>query len=56
MGRPVQLHGRRPRSLWEQLKDDPRVRIVEALFTTSYGSRKFTLADPDGNEIGFVRG
>jgi len=32
-----------------------RVRVVEALFTTSYGSRKFTIADPDGNEIGFVR-
>lgn len=40
-------------TLWEQLKDDPRV--VEELFSTPYGSRKFTIADPDGNELGFVR-
>lgn len=56
MGRPYNFTVNDPDPLWEQLKDDPRVRIVEALFTTSYGSRKFTVADPDGNEIGFVRG
>lgn len=29
--------------------------IVEPLFDTSYGSRKFTIRDPDGNELGFVQ-
>jgi predicted enzyme related to lactoylglutathione lyase len=43
-----------PDALWEKLKDDPRVRIVEELFNTAYGTRKFTIADPDGNELGFV--
>lgn len=28
-----------PDPLWEQLKDHPHVRVVEALFTTSNGSR-----------------
>lgn len=37
--------------LWNQLKD--RVTVVEPLFNTSYGTRKFTIADPDGNELGF---
>lgn len=40
-------------SLWEQLKD--RVDVVENLFDTPYGSRKFTIKDPDGNELGFVQ-
>jgi len=35
-----------------RLKD--QVRVVEALFTTEYGTRKFTIADPDGNELGFA--
>lgn len=39
-------------SLWVALKD--QAIIVESLFTTPYGSRKFTIQDPDGNEIGFV--
>lgn len=41
-------------ALWEQLKD--RVEVVEPLFDTSYGSRKFTIRDLDGNELGFVEG
>lgn len=44
-----------PDALWAQLKDDPRVHVVEELFSTPYGSRKFTIADPDGNQLGFVR-
>ncbi len=39
--------------LWEQLKD--RVTVVEAIETMPYGNRKFTIADPDGNELGFVQ-
>lgn len=42
-----------PDALWERLKHD--VDIVEPLFDTGYGTRKFTIADPDGNELGFVR-
>jgi predicted enzyme related to lactoylglutathione lyase len=42
-----------PDALWERLKDD--VTVVEPLFDTPYGTRKFTIADPDGNELGFVR-
>jgi catechol 2,3-dioxygenase-like lactoylglutathione lyase family enzyme len=41
-------------ALWEQLKD--KVTVVEPLFDTPYGTRKFTLRDPDGNELGFTRG
>jgi predicted enzyme related to lactoylglutathione lyase len=42
-----------PDALWERLKD--RARVIEPLFTTAYGTRKFTIADCDGNELGFVR-
>jgi predicted enzyme related to lactoylglutathione lyase len=41
-------------SLWEQLKD--KAEIVEPLFDTPYGTRKFTIRDLDGNELGFVKG
>jgi predicted enzyme related to lactoylglutathione lyase len=41
-------------ALWERLKD--RATVVEPLFVTPYGTRKFTIADPDGNELGFVKG
>ena len=41
-------------TLWESLKD--RVAVVEPLFDTPYGTRKFTILDLDGNELGFVRG
>ena len=39
--------------MWKQLKD--KVDIVEPLFNTPYGTRKFTVKDLDGNELGFVR-
>ena len=42
-----------PDGLWEELKD--RVTVIEPLFDTAYGTRKFTIADPDGNELGFVK-
>lgn len=42
-----------PDGLWERLKDE--AEVVESLFDTSYGTRKFTIKDPDGNELGFVR-
>lgn len=38
---------------WDQLRD--RATVVEPLHDTPYGTRKFTIADPDGNELGFVR-
>jgi predicted enzyme related to lactoylglutathione lyase len=38
---------------WEKLRE--RAEVVEALFDTPYGTRKFTIKDPDGNELGFVR-
>lgn len=37
-----------PDAVRAQLKDDPRVRVAEELPATPYGSRKFTIADPDG--------
>ena len=40
-------------SWWARLRD--RADVVEPLFDTSYGTRKFTIRDPDGNELGFVR-
>jgi predicted enzyme related to lactoylglutathione lyase len=42
-----------PDALWDQLKD--KAVVIEPLFSTPYGTRKFTIADPDGNELGFVR-
>ncbi len=39
--------------LWEKLKD--KVTVIEPLFDTPWGTRKFTIADTDGNEIGFYR-
>jgi predicted enzyme related to lactoylglutathione lyase len=39
---------------WARLQD--KADVVEALYDTPYGSRKFTIRDPDGNELGFVRG
>ena len=32
-----------------------RADVVEQLIDTPYGTRKFTIRDPDGNELGFVR-
>ncbi len=41
-------------TLWRALRE--RVEVVEPLFETAYGSRKFTIRDLDGNELGFVEG
>ena len=38
---------------WARIGGD--ADIVEPLFETPYGSRKFTIRDPDGNELGFVQ-
>src|SRR5512143_2323927 len=40
--------------LWEKLKG--QVEVVEPLYDTSYGQRKFTIQDLDGNELGFIKG
>jgi len=37
---------------WERLKNGD---VIEPLFDTPYGTRKFTIRDPDGNELGFVQ-
>lgn len=37
---------------WLRLRDGD---VVEPLFDTPYGTRKFTIRDPDGNELGFVQ-
>ncbi len=39
--------------LWEKLKD--KVEIVQPIETMTYGTRKFTIKDLDGNELGFVQ-
>ncbi|SDQ79071.1 hypothetical protein SAMN05216232_3615 [Virgibacillus subterraneus] len=39
--------------LWIELKDN--VNVIEELFSTPYGTRKFTITDLDGNELGFVQ-
>ncbi|WP_088103057.1 VOC family protein [Halalkalibacter urbisdiaboli] len=39
--------------LWDKLKD--KAEVLEELFSTPYGSRKFTILDIDGNELGFVQ-
>jgi len=39
--------------LWEVLKE--RVNVVEELFSTPWGSKKFTICDLSGNELGFVQ-
>ena len=40
-------------SLWEQLKDDPKVAYP--LYDTHYGMREFGLRDCDGNMLSFGR-
>lgn len=40
-------------ALWSKL--GAAARVVEPLFDTAYGTRKFTICDPDGNELGFVQ-
>lgn len=39
--------------LWEQLKN--KVTVIEPIYDTPWGTRKFTIADPDGNELGFCK-
>lgn len=39
--------------LWARVGS--RTKVVEPLFDTDYGTRKFTICDPDGNELGFVQ-
>lgn len=31
------------------------IEVIEELFSTPYGSKKFTIRDIDGNELGFVQ-
>ena len=38
---------------WLRLSDESDV--LEPLFDTPYGTRKFSIRDPDGNELGFVQ-
>ena len=38
---------------WRRLGED--VDVLEPLMNTPYGTRKFTIRDPDGNELGFVQ-
>jgi uncharacterized glyoxalase superfamily protein PhnB len=38
---------------WQRLSGDRDV--LEPLVETPYGTRKFTIRDPDGNELGFVQ-
>ncbi|GHT99524.1 hypothetical protein FACS1894142_7190 [Spirochaetia bacterium] len=39
--------------LWHKLKD--KVEIIQEIETMPYGTRKFTIKDLDGNELGFVQ-
>jgi len=41
-------------TLWQQMQGT--ADVVEPLFDTPYGTRKFTIRDLDGNELGFVKG
>lgn len=40
-------------TLWQSLKG--KATVIEGIETMPYGNRKFTIADPDGNELGFVQ-
>lgn len=40
-------------ALWDSLQD--KVKVIEPLWDTPWGTRKFTIADPDGNELGFTK-
>jgi len=40
-------------TLWEKLKNS--VTIIQPIETMPYGTRKFTITDLDGNELGFVQ-
>jgi predicted enzyme related to lactoylglutathione lyase len=38
---------------WQRLRST--TTVLEQLTDTAYGTRKFTILDPDGNELGFIR-
>jgi len=38
---------------WDRVA--PGTEVLEPLYDTPYGTRRFTIRDPDGNELGFVR-
>lgn len=38
---------------WEQLKN--KVTVIDPIYDTPWGTRKFTIADPYGNELGFCK-
>ena len=40
-------------ALWEKLKN--KAEIVQPIETMPYGTRKFTIKDLDGNQLGFVQ-
>lgn len=40
-------------AIWEEIKD--QVTVIEELSSTPWGSKKFTIRDLDGNELGFVQ-
>jgi len=40
-------------ALWHKLKD--KVNVIQPIETMPYGTRKFTITDLDGNELGFVQ-
>lgn len=40
-------------ALWEKLRD--KAKIIQPIETMPYGTRKFTITDLDGNELGFVQ-
>jgi predicted enzyme related to lactoylglutathione lyase len=41
---------------WDRInRDTSDSDVVEPIFDTPYGTRKFTIRDPDGNELGFVQ-
>jgi len=39
---------------WAQISAKGEPDVVEPLFTAPWGTRKFTIRDPDGNELGFI--
>ena len=39
--------------LWDKLKD--KTEIIQEIETMPYGTRKFTIKDLDGNELGFIQ-
>lgn len=40
-------------AVWERLKN--KAEVIQPIETMPYGTRKFTIKDLDGNELGFVQ-